>query len=131
MAKLAQVSDVDRPDARQRPDRFTSHALVEIRKFKNFPFFCHSGVLLDLSLAGFKLEFTGEEVAQAGDRYWLCIPLGPLGILGPSRLLCRIEVRWYDPKRRRIGGVFMELDRLQQTIIEQVVESLRERKAPL
>lgn len=122
---------VERLQNRQRPDRFISHALIEVRRFKNLPFFCNSGVLLDLSLAGFKLEFTGEVEARAGDRFWLSIPLSPLGIVGPSRLICRIEVRWYDSKRRRIGGVFMELNRLQQTIIEQVIESLRDRSKPI
>jgi hypothetical protein len=100
-----------------------------VRKFKNLPFFCNSGVLLDLSLAGFKLEFTGEILSKAGDRFWLNIPLAPLGIVGPSSINCKIEVRWYDPKRRRIGGVFMQLSRIEQTIIEQVIESLRERSS--
>jgi hypothetical protein len=45
-----------------RPERFISHALVEVRKYKLFPFFIQSGILLDMSTAGFKAEYTGNNV---------------------------------------------------------------------
>jgi len=112
-----------------RPARFTSHALVEVHRFKNLPLFRHSAVLLDISTGGFKLEFTGEVQATAGKRYWLSIPLSPLGIFAPTRLVCRVEVRWFDAERYRIGGVFMEITKKEQLIIEQVIESLRRRGA--
>ena len=51
---------------KNRESRFVSHAIVELRKFKHLPFFCHSAVLLDLSPSGFKLEFTGETQCRAG-----------------------------------------------------------------
>lgn len=112
-----------------RPARFTSHALAEVRKFKYLPFLCHSAVLLDISLGGFKLEFTGEVNATPGSQYWLSIPLSPLGIYAPSRLMCRAEVRWFDARRHRIGGVFMEITKKDQLIIEQIIDSLRKRGA--
>jgi len=111
----------------QRPERYISHALVEVRRFRFLPFFCSSAVLLDLSMAGFKLEFTGNDVVHPGQRYWLSIPLGPLGILGPTKLVNRIEVRWYDAKRRRMGGVLMDGDKTSSQIIQQIIETLRER----
>jgi hypothetical protein len=113
----------------KRDDRFTSHALVEVRKFKLLPFFCNSAVLLDISLAGFKLEFTSEIVAKPGDQYWLHIPLSPLGIYSPSRLICRAEVRWFDEQRFRIGGVFVSLSKNDRMIVEQVISSLKAKGA--
>ena len=115
-----------RPDVNRDP-RFTSHALVEVRKFKHLPFFAESAVLLDLSIAGFKLEFTGEVESKVGAQYWLSIPLRPLGIMSPARLFCRAECRWYDEARFRIGGVFLNLPKEDRLILEQVLEALREK----
>ncbi len=112
-----------------REDRFVSHALVEVRKYKLLPFFCDSAVLLDISLAGFKLEFTSEVVAKPGCQYWLTIPLSPLGIYSPSKLTCRAEVRWFDEQRHRIGGVFIDLSKSERMIIEQVITSLKAKGA--
>lgn len=113
----------------RRPERYQSHALVEVRRFKALPFFCRSGVLLDISLGGFKLEFTSEVKVQVGQQYWLNIPLAPLGIYAPTRLLCRGEVRWFDTRRFRIGGVFMSLTKTDEMIIQEIVETLRTRGA--
>ncbi len=111
--------------ATNRAVRFTSHALVEVRRFKHLPFQCYSGVLLDISTGGFKLEFTSEINVKPGTTYWLSIPLGPLGIYAPKKIVCLIECRWFDSKRYRIGGVFMKLSRTEQLIIEQVIDTLR------
>jgi hypothetical protein len=101
--------------------------LVEVRRFKHFPFFADSAVLLDLSMAGFKLEFTGEVEAKPGMQYWLNIPLRPLGIYSPAKLLCKAECRWFDQNRFRIGGVFVSLSKSDRHILEQVLDSLKER----
>jgi hypothetical protein len=53
---------------RERESRYASHALVELRRFKILPFGVHSAVLLDVSLGGFKIEFTGEINAKPGER---------------------------------------------------------------
>lgn len=108
----------------RRPVRITSHALIDVRKYKYLPLACFSAVLLDISLAGFKLEFTGEVQATPGKQYWLNIPLRPLGIYSPRRLLCHIECRWFDEKRFRIGGVFMDLNKTERLIVEQIIETL-------
>jgi len=112
----------------ERPDRYLSHALVEVKKFKNLPFFCDSAVLLDLSSGGFKLEFTNEVRVEPGSRYWLSIPLSPLGIYAPKYLQLRSECRWFDDSRFRIGGTFIDLNKKDQMILEQVVENLLSRK---
>lgn len=119
----------DEAPADDRQPRYSSHALVEIRKFKHLPFGVRSAVLLDISLAGFKVEYTSEGSARPGDQFWVSIPLSPLGIYAPHRLLCRVECRWFDGKRFRIGGVFMDLSKTERHIIDQVVETLKTRGA--
>jgi hypothetical protein len=110
-----------------RQDRFVSHALVEVRRYKLLPIFVKSAVLLDISLGGFKLEFTGEVKVSPGDQYWLSIPLTPLGIYAPTKLMIKSEVRWFDDKRFRMGGVFMQLTDTDKLVIEQILDSLKKR----
>ena len=110
-----------------RAQRYVSHALVEVRKVKWLPIFCHSAVLLDISVAGFKLEFTSEVQVSPGNQYWLNIPLSPLGIYAPKRIISKCECRWFDDTRYRIGGVFMDLNKTEYMLIEQVISSLRSR----
>lgn len=112
-----------------RDSRYSSHALVEIRKFKHLPFAIKSAVLLDISAGGFKVEFTGESNVKPGDQFWLSIPLTPLGIYAPARLACQGECRWFDSKRYRLGGVFMQLSKTEQLIIDQVLTTLKQRGA--
>ena len=112
-----------------RENRYASHALVELRRYKHLPFSIHSAVLLDISLGGFKIEFTGEATAKPGQQFWLNIPLTPLGIYAPARLMCRGECRWYDGKKYRVGGVFTELSKMERHILDQVIETLRKRGA--
>ena len=110
-----------------RAERFLSHALVEVRRFKFLPFFIRSAVLLDISLGGYKLEFTGEMIVRPGDQYWLNVPLTPLGIYAPSRLMIRSEVRWFDERRYRVGGTFIDLTDTDRLIIDQILDSLKKR----
>ncbi len=121
------VSQNTQSSANNRENRYASHALVELRKFKHLPFRVHSAVLLDISLGGFKAEFTGEVKARSGEEFWLSVPLVPLGIFAPTRLFCRGETRWFDEKRFRIGGVFLQLTKTDRHVLEQVIETLRQR----
>jgi hypothetical protein len=41
--------------------------------------------------------------------------------------MCRCEVRWFDEQRFRIGGTFLGLTKSDQTLIEQIVVSLKTR----
>jgi PilZ domain len=118
------------PKIVNRENRYTSHALVEFRKFKFIPIGVHSAVLLDISLGGFKIELTGDKRVKSGELFWLHIPLAPLGIYAPARLMCRGECRWFDPERFRVGGVFTGLSKTERLIIDQVVETLRQRRSP-
>lgn len=117
----------DTANQAERQNRYTSHALVELRKFKHLPFGVSSAVLLDISLGGFKAEFTGEAKMKPGDKFWLQVPLSPLGIAAPSRLLCRGECRWFDTKKYRVGGVFLSLTTADRLVIDQLVETLKKR----
>lgn len=110
-----------------RAERFTSHALVEIRKFRSLPFSVKSAVLLDVSIGGFKAEFTGENRVVQGQQFWLNIPLTPLGIYSPGRIIIRAEVKWFDDKKFRIGGVFINMPEKDKIILGQVIDSLRKR----
>ena len=94
---------------KNRESRFVSHAIVELRKFKHLPFFCHSAVLLDLSPSGFKLEFTGETNVEPGDTYWLQLPLSSFGIYTPKSFSNQMQCRWFDSTRYRVGGSFTNI----------------------
>lgn len=107
-----------------RAKRVASHALVDVRRYRSLPFLSHSGVLLDISVGGFKLEFTNEILVSPGQRFWLSIPLSPLGIYAPKKLVCQVEVRWFDALKFRIGGIFFNLNRTQALLIDQIVTSL-------
>ena len=115
------------PILQHRPKRFLSHTLVELRQFKRLPFLCYSAVVLDISAGGFKLEFTGETVSTPGRRYWLHIPLIPLGISNPRNFSCLCECRWFDNKRFRMGGSFVELKPEDEKLIEQIMASIKTR----
>lgn len=110
-----------------RNTRYTSHALVELRKSKIIPFGIHSGVLLDLSLGGLKMEFTGESKAKQGSSYWITIPLSPLGINAPKKFMARIECRWFDNERYRLGGSFVGLEEVDTNLLQQIISKLEER----
>ncbi len=112
-----------------RERRYISHALVEIRKFKHWPFGIKSAVLFDISLNGFKMEYTSEVTSKPGELIWLNIPLNPLGIFSPSHLMIRGECRWFDKSRFRVGGIFLELTKSDKMIVEQIVETVRSRNA--
>jgi hypothetical protein len=121
------VSDSASQLASQRENRYTSHALVELRRFRRLPIGVHSAVLLDISLGGFKVELTGETAINPGQQFWLSVPLMPLGIYAPARLVCKGEARWFDAKRFRVGGVFLTLTDTERSIIDQVIETLKGR----
>jgi len=120
-------SKIDDPTVKARAQRYISHALVEVKRYKHLPLFCYSAVLLDISVGGFKLEFTGEIEVAPGNQYWLKVPLSPLGIYAPKKLLCKCECRWFDRSRYRMGGTFAELTKTDHLLIEQVVSSLKSR----
>lgn len=107
-----------------RETRYTSHVLVELRRNKWWPFDVHSGVLLDLSMGGFKLELTGEKLVTTPSNYTISIPLSPLGIDHPRNFSARIETRWFDERKFRLGGIFSSLSEKDKTLLESLIDRL-------
>ena len=128
-SKKAASATAESAQGNGREGRFTSHALLDVRRFKHLPFAVQSAILLDISFGGFKIEFTGEATIRPGHEFWFSMPLSPLGIFAPTRLLCRAECRWFDAERGRVGGVFTDLSKIDRHIIEQVIESLQKHGA--
>jgi hypothetical protein len=54
------------------------------------------------------------------------IPVMPLGLRGMKDLDCKVEIKWFDPKTARIGGVFLELEPMSQMTIQQIVSKLKD-----
>ena len=73
------------------------------------------------------MEFTGEVKIKAPSTCWISIPLSPLGINHPPRFQAKVEVKWFDENRYRIGGIFSGLEKNDEQILEQVIEKLSER----
>lgn len=109
----------------QRDSRFISHALVEIKKSKLWPFGTISAVLLDISLSGCKVELTQDVTLKVGEQYWLSIPLSPLKIFAPEYLFLKMECRWFDEEKYRFGCVFMNLDLEQKDIIIRIINNAK------
>lgn len=108
-----------------RPTRYMSHALVEIRRYRWWPLGVQSAVLLDLSTQGFKAEFTGRTSCKSEESYWMHVPLSPFQIAGPSDILLRITIKWFDESKMRIGGVFELADAHQMVFLEQLIEKIK------
>lgn len=109
-----------------RSERLISHALVEIRRYSWWPFGVKSAVLLDLSNEGFKIELTGKATCAIGDSFWMQIPLTPFGITNPSDISLKISVKWFDPKKMRIGGVFENPDNVSKIYLEKIIEKVKD-----
>lgn len=121
------MNSTNNTDLINRQPRHTSHALVEVRKYRWWPFGIVSGVLLDMSIDGFKLEFTSDFRVKNLQKLWLTIPLVPLGVLGQKSLSVPVEVRWFDGTKFRIGGVFVNLSQEERKYINNVIGILAER----
>lgn len=108
----------------ERPDRFFSHAAIEVRKVRWLPIFCQSGILLDISPGGFKIEVMGEARQQVGERFWIRIPLIAFGIQDLENLDLLSEAKWVDKEKCRLGGIFVDIDVQSRETIERIVARL-------
>jgi len=114
----------------QRFPRFQSHALVDVRTSRWNPFATSSAVLLDLSLEGFKVEFVNRLKLSVGQRVQLIVPLAPFQILSPSHLDLPVELKWFDEKALRAGGVFTQLSDIEGHTIEKLIDRLLSMEKP-
>lgn len=111
-----------------RGERYNTHTYVTIQSNRFFSLTPMSGVLLDISSSGFKIELVGNKLSlEAGKRYWLSIPLHQLGVLSPSKLSLKIECVWIDQDKYICGGIFLETSTAQKELIESVIGILIER----
>lgn len=112
----------------ERSERINSHTVIEVRSSTWWPFGVKSGVLLDISESGCKIELEQEGKYTLGSTYWMVLPLLPLGIFRPKVLKIQIEIRWYDPSRIRLGAVFVSSSTEQKRIIEQIFDNLKNKR---
>jgi hypothetical protein len=114
----------------KRAKRIESHALVDVKTSSWNPLSVASAVLLDLSWQGFKIEFVNPVKIKAGARLTMSVPLASFGILAPSRIKLKIQVKWYDGRMLRAGGVFEPENHEQDYIIQKIIDVLTLRGAP-
>lgn len=108
-----------------RPTRVVSYFLVNIKKYRYLPFFSScSAVLLDISFSGLKLNIEGNYKLVAGQQFWLSIPLAPVGISSPSKLVLRCECKWYDASKMRAGCVFVNPTQKEEQLIDNIITNL-------
>ena len=109
-----------------RPERVISHALVELRKNRWWPFGVRSAVLLDISEGGFKIEFTATTSCTTGDKLLMEIPLAPFGILAPASILLGIQIMWFDEVKMRCGGIFVNTNPKTVLFIQKIMDESKD-----
>ena len=109
-----------------REERVASHALVELRKHKWWPFGVKSAVLLDVSSNGFKIEFTSNTSCSTGEELLMEIPLSPFGVMSPRSLLLAVQIMWFDEQKMRCGGVFKTKSPMTMLFVKKIIEASRD-----
>lgn len=113
----------------KRAKRIESHALIDVKTSLWNPFSITSAVLLDLSWQGFKIEFVNPTKIKPGSRLTMIIPLSSFGILAPAKLKLKIQVKWYDGRLMRAGGIFEPESHEQDYLIQKIIDVLMLRGA--
>lgn len=113
----------------KRAKRIESHALVDVKMSTWNPLSVSSAVLLDLSWQGFKIEFVNPVKIKPGARLSMSVPLASFGILAPARLKLKIQVKWYDARMLRAGGIFEPESHEQDYLIQKIIDVLTIRGA--
>lgn len=107
-------------------ERINTHTLAELKKYKWLPFVStYSGVILDISLSGIKLAFSGAVDIKPHTVYTLKIPLIPLGLTHLKCFECAVEVKWFDKHNYRLGGLFIHLNEPQTELLNQIITALK------
>lgn len=125
LTQIKLKTPVNQKQVRQA-ERLRTHTLAELKKYKWLPFlYTYSAVLLDISLSGVKLAFSGEVSVKPQTIYLLKVPLIPLGITHLKSFECPIEVKWFDQQNYRLGGLFMNMNSNQSELLSQIIESVQ------
>jgi hypothetical protein len=120
----------DQSQPAKRAKRIESHALVDVRMSTWNPLSTSSAILLDLSWQGFKIEFINPVKLKPGSRLSMTVPLSSFGILAPAKLKLKIQVKWYDSRMLRAGGIFEPQNHEQDYLIQKIIDVLTLRGAP-
>ena len=110
----------------KRERRYFSHASCEVRTSRINPFSRTSAILLDISEHGFKIELKGNKSLKAAQAFWLKIKLSTFEIRSPSFFESYVTVVWFNEEQGVGGGVFSELTKDQEDIIEQILDYLKD-----
>jgi hypothetical protein len=135
-AKLSKYASENSPDGgdsaqpTKRAKRIESHALVDVKLSAWNPLAVASAVLLDLSWQGFKIEFVNPVKIKPGSRLTMSVPLASFGILAPAKVKLKIQVKWYDSRMARAGGIFEPESHEQDYLIQKIIDVLTLRGAP-
>ncbi|MCY4444247.1 MAG: PilZ domain-containing protein [Proteobacteria bacterium] len=106
-------------------DRHRTYILAELKKYRWVPLLStYSGVVLDISEAGVKVAFSGNVDVKPYSHYFVRIPLSPLGISKPRFFECKLEVKWFDQRNFRLGGLFINISDVQKSLLAKMVESV-------
>lgn len=122
-------SSGDSAQPSKRAKRIESHALVDVKMSAWNPLAVSSAVLLDLSWQGFKIEFVNPVKLKPGARLTMTVPLSSFGILAPAKLKLKIQVKWYDARMLRAGGIFEPESHEQDYLIQKIIDVLTLRGA--
>ena len=116
---------------RKRRTRYQSAALVTVKKKKWFREVKMEAALLDLSWQGFKIELVDLPTIKFKncDLLTLEIPLDTFKIMSPPTLEMSIVLKWYDPNRNRIGGIFYSPSENEFHILEKIINYLKKHKS--
>lgn len=107
-----------------RAPRFPSHALVDVRLSRWNPFSKASAVLIDMSVTGFKIQFVEKVQVKLGMRIHIGVPLEPFGLTSGGRLNLQGDVKWFDEKMMRAGGMFIDCADHDRLMIERIISSV-------
>ena len=111
-----------------RAERHLTHLVVSIRKKSWLPIAWSTGVLLDISAGGFKIELVDNKLPTPGKNYWINLPLSQIGIAHPKKLGIKCRCIWMDKVKHIMGGSFIEQDAEQLDILEIVIAKLLKNK---
>ncbi len=110
----------------KRERRYFSHASADVKTSSWNPFSRSSAVLLDISQHGFKIELKGSKTLKAAQAFWLRIKLSSFDINTPKFLEAYVTTVWFDKVSNTGGGVFSDLTKEKEDIIDRVLDYLQE-----
>ena len=82
--------------------------------------------MLDISQHGLKIELKGSRVLKPAQAFWLRVKLSSFDIKVPRYLDTFVTCVWFSPETGTGGGVFADLSKDQEDIIERIIDYLKD-----